>query len=106
MSRVVVVDAQNIMENIRLPLSLVDFWAPWCAPCRAVAPVLDQLAGEYGGRLVVGKLNVDENGPIAAQYNVMGIPTLVLFSGGNEVARLVGAQSKEKIKEMIDNQLN
>ena len=73
---------------------LVDFWATWCGPCRMVSPIVDQLADELDGRLVIGKCNVDENQDIAMKYGVMSIPTLVILKGGQEVNRIVGAMPK------------
>ena len=81
---------------------LVDFWAPWCAPCRAIAPSLEQLAAEYGGRVTFAKLNTDANPRTMAQYGVMGLPTLLLFKDGQEVGRLVGLQPKAAIKRAVD----
>ena len=80
---------------------LIDFWAPWCGPCRMVSPIVDQLADELDGRLVIGKCNVDENQDIAMKYGVMSIPTLIIFRDGAEVGRLVGALPKEKLVEEI-----
>ena len=77
----------------QLPV-LVDFWAPWCGPCKVVGPVVDSLAADNEGKLVVGKVNVDENNDLAAKFGIRGIPTLVIFKDGNEVQRMVGAQSK------------
>jgi thioredoxin 1 len=73
---------------------LVDFWAEWCGPCKQIAPILEELATEQAGRLTVGKLNVDENLKVAQEFSVMSIPTLILFKGGEPVARLVGAKPK------------
>lgn len=84
---------------------LVDFWAPWCNPCRMVAPVIDELADEYGSRIVIGKLNVDENGPISQQYGVMSIPTLGIFKGGKMVDKIVGFRGKSDLVKMLDAQL-
>ena len=83
-------------------LVLVDFWAAWCAPCRAIAPALEQLAAEYAGRVTLAKLNADHNPRIVQQYGVRGLPTLVLFRGGQEVDRLTGLHSKAQIKQAID----
>lgn len=78
--------------------TLVDFWADWCGPCHAVAPVLDELAAEHGDRLTVAKVNVDDNQALALDYEVMSIPTLVIFKDGVEKKRLVGAHPKEHIE--------
>ena len=73
---------------------LVDFWAAWCGPCKMMAPVVDEIANEFDGKIIVGKLNVDENNATAAQYGVMSIPTLLLFKNGKEVERIVGYRTK------------
>lgn len=84
---------------------LIDFWAPWCGPCRMVSPIVDQLADELDGRLVIGKCNVDENQDIAMKYGVMSIPTLVILKGGQEVNRIVGAMSKPALTAEIEKSL-
>ncbi|MGH9026390.1 MAG: thioredoxin, partial [Acidimicrobiia bacterium] len=81
---------------------LVDLWAPWCGPCRMVAPVLERLAAEHAGRIKVVKVNVDEAPQIQARYGVQGIPTLVLLRGGEEVDRVVGAASDEMLRRHVD----
>jgi len=81
---------------------LVDFWAPWCMPCRMLAPTVEKLAEENEGKLKVCKLNTDENQNIAAQYGIQGIPTLIVFKEGKEVGRTVGVMSKEKLQEKLD----
>ena len=84
---------------------LVDFWAPWCGPCRMLAPTVDAIAEEYAGRVKVGKVNTDENPQVATQHGIQSIPTLMVFKGGQVVDRLVGALPKEKITEKLDAQL-
>jgi thioredoxin 1 len=81
---------------------LVDFWAPWCVPCRIIAPIVEELADEYKGKITVGKINVDENPQTASKFGIMSIPSLVIFKGGNIAKTMVGAQGKENIKKGID----
>ena len=84
---------------------LVDFWAAWCAPCRMLAPTVDQVAQDYEGKAKIFKLNVDDNAETSARYNIRGIPTLLLFKGGEVKDQIVGATSKDHIARMIDAQL-
>lgn len=81
---------------------VVDFWAPWCGPCRIVSPTIEELAKDYQGKVKVGKLNVDENTQTAGEYGVMSIPTVIIFKNGQPVKGIVGAQSKETYKKNID----
>jgi thioredoxin 1 len=85
---------------------LVDFWAEWCGPCRQMSPTIDVVASEYAGKLKVGKLDVDTNGNTAMRYNIRGIPTLLLFKGGNIVEQRVGAIGKSELVKMIDGHIN
>ncbi|ADV68539.1 thioredoxin [Deinococcus maricopensis] len=86
-------------------LTLVDFWAPWCGPCRMIAPVVEELAGEYEGKVKFGKLNVDDNQQTAMQYRVMSIPTLILFKDGQPVEGIVGAQPKPAFERLLSKHL-
>jgi thioredoxin 1 len=84
---------------------LVDFWAPWCGPCRMVAPIVEELAGEYEGKVTMVKLNVDENPQIASQYGIMSIPTLLIFKDGAPVSNIVGFRPKAELKRNLDDVL-
>lgn len=85
----------------KFPLMLVDFWAPWCGPCRMMSPIVDQIGRDYPGKLAVGKINVDENQLIARQFNVSSIPTLILFKRGKLLNKIIGSVSKNRINEMV-----
>ncbi|HMB31841.1 MAG TPA: thioredoxin [Desulfohalobiaceae bacterium] len=89
----------EVLKN-QLPV-LVDFWAPWCGPCRAVAPVLEELSKEYEGQLQVLKMNVDENPSTPTKYGIRAIPTLILFKNGDVVGQVTGAVSKGNLKDLI-----
>lgn len=90
-------------EVLKAPeLVMVDFWAVWCGPCQMIAPAIEELAGEYAGKLKVLKLNTDENQEIASRYQIMGIPTLMFFREGKAVDKVVGAVPKRQIKDRIE----
>ena len=84
---------------------LVDYWAEWCGPCKMIAPILEEVAKEYGGKLKVAKLNIDENPKTPGEYGIRGIPTLMLFKGGNVEATKIGALSKSQLAAFIDSNL-
>ena len=107
MSKPVTVEEANFSEVVlqaQTPV-LVDFWAPWCGPCRMVAPVVDELAEEYEGRVGFGKVNVDENPKIACQFGIMSIPTLIVFKDGKPLSNIVGFRPKEELKKSLDTAL-
>ena len=106
MSKPVEIDDASFGEFVKAEVPvLVDFWAPWCGPCRMVAPVVDELADEYEGKVNFGKVNVDESPKIASQYGVMGIPTLILFKGGKPLTNIVGFRPKDELKKSLDESL-
>jgi len=96
-------DANFAKEVLESPIpALVDFWAPWCGPCRLVGPVVEELAEEYAGRVRVVKLNTDENMETSSTYGIMSIPTLAIFKNGKVVDGMVGAAPKKTLKELLD----
>ena len=96
---------EQLVLNSANPV-FVDFWAEWCGPCRSVSPVVEELSGEYDGKVDFVKINVDENGELAQKYNVFSIPTLAIFKNGEVVSQKVGASTKESFKIMIDGALS
>ena len=91
---------QTEVLQSKVPI-LIDFWAQWCAPCRAVAPVLDELAAKFQGKFTVGKVNVDEHPELAAQFGILNIPTMIFLKNGQEVDRVVGLQPKSQLEAKI-----
>ena len=101
----IITDA-NFAETLNTDkVVVVDFWATWCGPCRALAPVVEEIAAEYDGRAIVGKCNIDDNEDAPAQYRIRSIPTLLFFKGGQVVDRIVGAAPKSEIAAKIDSLL-
>jgi thioredoxin 1 len=95
---------QKTVLQSNLP-TVVDFWAQWCAPCMAAAPVLEELAQDYDGKMSFAKVNVDENGPLAAKYGIAAIPTMIVFKGGQPVQQILGYKPKQELKKVLDEVL-
>jgi thioredoxin 1 len=107
MEKPVEVDDKTFEEKVinqKTPV-LVDFWAPWCGPCRAIAPILDELAEEYKGKMTIARLNVDEAPQSASKYGISAIPTMLLFKEGKPVSQLVGFRPKPELKKALDENL-
>jgi len=102
---VIEISDSNFNETVKNGVVLVDFWAAWCAPCRMQGPILDEVSEALDGKATIAKLNVDYNREAAARYNVMSIPTLILFKNGTPVNQFVGVQSKEVLLKHINNNL-
>lgn len=99
-------DSSSFKSTIAGPgLVLVDFWAPWCGPCKAIAPILEELATELAGQVTIAKVNVDDNDTIAAEYGIRAIPTMLLFKDGQQVEQIVGMVPKDALKQKLSAQL-
>ena len=102
---IVLTDSNFTSEISKYPIMLVDFWAPWCGPCRMVSPIIEQLSREYSGKVAFGKVNVDENQRIAASFGIQSIPTLMIFKGSKAVDVIIGAMPKAQIELKLKQQL-
>ncbi|QHW32516.1 thioredoxin [Paenibacillus rhizovicinus] len=100
-----VLTKDNFNQSIESGVTLVDFWAPWCGPCKMQLPIVEELSSELAGTATIGKINVDEEPELASQFGVMSIPTLILFKDGQPVDKMVGLQSKDALKNKIQGQV-
>ena len=102
MGKYLELNASNFNDTIKEGVTLVDFWAPWCGPCRMIAPVIEELANDYEGRAKICKVNTDEEQDIAIQYGIRSIPTILFFKDGHLVDQMIGAAGKQVIAEKLD----
>ncbi len=100
-----IITDDNFDETVKSGVTLVDFWAPWCAPCLIQGPAVEKLAQAYEGKATVGKLNVDENNATAAKFRVMAIPTVMVFKDGEKVQQFIGVQNEHSLKKALDGAL-
>ena len=105
MSGYIELTAENFEATVNEGVSLVDFWAPWCGPCRMIAPVIDELAGEFDGKANICKVNTDEQQDLAVKYGVRSVPTILFMKDGEIVDQVIGAQSKQALADKINAQL-
>ena len=103
MSNATELTQENFKDTVANGVTLVDFWAEWCGPCRMIAPVLDQLGGEYEGKAAIAKVNVDEAADLAQEFSVQSIPTLLIMKDGQEVNRFIGVTSKGELAAALDS---
>ena len=102
MGKAIELTASNFDETIKEGVCVVDFWAPWCGPCRMVAPVIEELAGQYDGKAKICKVNTDENQDIAVKFGVRSIPTIIFFKNGKQEDTIIGAAAKQAFEQKID----
>lgn len=102
--KILTIDANNFEDLVIKSTQpvLLDFWAIWCGPCKAILPILDELAEEYEGKCVIGKINVDEQSALAQEFKIMSIPTLIVYKDGNQQEKIIGARSKSDLKALIE----
>ncbi|NWF66934.1 MAG: thioredoxin [Campylobacterales bacterium] len=105
MGKYIELNSSNFESTVANGVSLVDFWAPWCGPCRMIAPVIDELAGEYAGKANICKVNTDEEGDLAARFGIRSIPTIIFMKNGQIVDQMIGAASKDMFKQKLDSLL-
>ncbi|MFH1749726.1 MAG: thioredoxin [bacterium] len=100
----IVLTGENFKKQVsdNKSIVLVDFWAPWCGPCKMISPILDEISEEYSGKIKIAKLNVDEAGEVATKYNIMSIPTILFFKKGKVFDQIIGMQDKKNITDKID----
>ena len=103
MGKYIELTVSNFNDVVGSGVSLVDFWAPWCGPCRVVAPIIDELAGEYDGKANICKVNTDEQQDLAVKFGIRSIPTILFFKDGEVVDQMIGASSKQAFKEKLDS---
>lgn len=96
---------QNFDTEVNSGLTLVDFWAPWCGPCKMLGPVIEELSSDFNGKIKIAKLNVDENPMVSSRYSVMSIPTMILFKNGEPVEKIVGFQPKAVLQRYLQSKL-